>query len=133
MTTLGASRQIDVMSLVDRPPIHPLVTVMVALFQGDPTLRAKQVSYRVGMSGSRLARLFKREMGVSIVDFRNDIKMERFFRLMEGKRRQETKLAVAVRAAGFGSYAQFHRLFKSRWSLPPRQYLERRAKSPDPA
>ena len=117
------------MGEVAKAPMHPVVTVMVDLLQGDPTLRAKELSSRVGLSGSRLARLFKRDMGMSLVDYRNDIRMDRFLRLVDRKARRYTSLAAVVRAAGFGSYAQFHRLFRSRWTLTPRDYLDRRAKS----
>jgi AraC-like DNA-binding protein len=118
-----------VMNRGAKSPVHPAVTIMVALFQGDPTLKTTELSPRLGLSVSLLGRLFKRDMGVSMVDYRNDIKMERFFQLVEGKGWRDINLAEVSRAAGFGSYAQFHRLFRSRWAQAPREYLERRARS----
>jgi len=96
------------------------------MVHGDPTQNATALGPKVGLSVSRLARLFKKDMGVSLVAYRNDLRMERFFRLLDDHEWQWTTLAAAVRAAGFGSYAQFHRLFRSRVSLAPREFLVRR-------
>ncbi len=97
-----------------------MVDVMVAMFHVDPSLSGKELSERLGLSVSRLARVFKREMGVSIVEYRNRLRFERFFALLtEGERRPT--LRQAARAAGFGSYAHFHRLFRARWRTGPRE------------
>jgi AraC-like DNA-binding protein len=101
-----------------------MVDLMVALFQADPSLTGKEVSQRLGLSVSRLARLFKQQMGVSIVVYRNRLRFERFFAQFaeeasrEGRRRPT--LRQAARTAGFGSYAHFHRLFRAQWSTGPR-------------
>ena len=99
-----------------------MVDVMVAMFNVDPTLSGKQLSARLGLSVSRLARVFKRQLGVSIVEYRNRLRFERFFQVLngEGGGRKPT-LREAARAAGFGSYAHFHRLFRARWRTEPRE------------
>ena len=102
--------------------------LMVAIFQSDPSQSATDISPRVGLSVSRMARLFKREMGVSLVDYRNDLKMKRFFRLvLDANRRPNLLLAAA--AAGFRSYGHFHRMFRSRWRVGPREFFERQPRT----
>jgi hypothetical protein len=63
-----------------------------------------------GVSPSHLSRLFKAQTGVSISRFRNQQRLQRF-QLLYGHGRRTTALAAAVEA-GFGSYAQLHRVFR---------------------
>lgn len=88
---------------------------MVAMFHDDPSLSGKELSARLGLSVSRLARLFKGQMGESIVDYRNRLRFERFFALVSDPAARRPTLRQAAYAAGFGSYAHFHRLFRARW------------------
>jgi AraC-like DNA-binding protein len=69
-----------------------------------------------------LARSFKREMAMSLVDYRNRVRMERFFEAIQGNRDRST-LHDAALAAGFGSYAQFHRTYRKFHGVPPRAVL----------
>ncbi len=112
-----------------RTPKHPAVILMVAIFQSDPSQSATEISPRVGLSVSRMARLFKREMGISIVDYRNEVKMTRFFKLVENSGQRRPNLLLAALTAGYGSYAQFHRTFRSRWQVGPRDFFGRQAKT----
>jgi transcriptional regulator GlxA family with amidase domain len=109
----------------ERTPKHPAVTLMVAMVQGDPSLNATDLSPRVGLSVSRLARLFKREMGVSLVDYRNELRLERFFQFVEQGGGRPSSLGAVARAVGFRSYGHFHRLFRDRWRLGPREFLQK--------
>jgi AraC-like DNA-binding protein len=98
---------------------------MVAIFQRDPSQSATEISPRVGLSVSRMARLFKREMGISIVDYRNDLKMTRFFNLVQNSNQRRPNFLLAALTAGYGSYSQFQRIFRSRWRVGPRDFFER--------
>ena len=109
-----------------------MVDVMVGMFNVDPTLSGKELSSRLGLSVSRLARVFKRQMGVSIVEYRNRLRFERFFELLAGERGRKPTLRQAARAAGFGSYAHFHRLFRARWQTGPREGLPKRGRGDAP-
>ena len=117
------------MSRLERSPKHPAVRMMVALFQSDPSLSATDISPRVGLSVSRMARLFKREVGVSLVHYRNDLKMERFFRLVQDRGHRRPNLLLAALTAGFRSYGHFHRMFRSRWRVGPREFFERNGRT----
>ena len=69
------------------------------------------------------ARVFKAEMGMSLVEYRNRLRLDRFDVLLDTRRQT---LLEAARAAGFGSYAQFHRVFRELRGVTPREYLRRR-------
>jgi transcriptional regulator GlxA family with amidase domain len=61
------------------------------------------------------------------VGYRNQSRIERFFELYgEGNRRNLTQSAYA---AGFGSYAQFHRVFKEALGYSPGE-LKRNPQDP---
>jgi len=98
----------------------PQTLKMVRLLGRAPSMTAGELGAQLGLSESRVARLFKREMGVSLVDYRNRLRLERFFVLLE---KSGDNLLEAALAAGFGSYAQFHRVFVAERGSPPRQYL----------
>jgi len=70
------------------------------------------------MSPGHLTRSFKRHAGSSIVEYRNELRLARF--LSQATRQG---LLEAALGAGFGSYAQFHRVFRARFGKSPRQYL----------
>jgi AraC-like DNA-binding protein len=110
---------------------HPAVIRATRLLSDDPTLSAGDLAAHIDVSANRLARVFKSEMGVSIVDYRNQLRLERFVTLMNGKQRPgRPHLADAARAAGFGSYAQFHRVFHALRGTTPRAYLAGLARQP---
>ncbi len=110
------------------PPAQgPLVESVVGSLADDPTLTGKILARRNCMSLSRLARVFKLEMGVSLVEYRNRLRLERFFGLMEAGERRD--MLNAALDAGFGSYAQFHRVFRSTHGQSPRAFFRTRARA----
>jgi AraC-like DNA-binding protein len=102
---------------------HPLVRQTVRLLAKDPSLGGKALASSLDISLSRLARVFKVEMGMSLVEYRNRLRLERFQVLLDAG--GENLLAAAL-AAGFGSYAQFHRVFRALRGTTPRAYLRER-------
>ncbi len=73
------------------------------------------------VSPSYLSRRFRREIGVSLSRYRNSIRLGRFwesYRLSGG-----CSILDAALAAGFGSYAQFYRVYKEAYGKGPRQSL----------
>ena len=101
-----------------------LVAAAVAMLEKDPTMGGKQIAARLDISLSRLARVFKAELGMSLVAYRNRLRMERFSQLVD---QGHTNLLGAALAAGFGSYAQFHRVFRALRRGTPREFLRSRA------
>lgn len=75
------------------------------------------------VSGSWLSRLFRLHVGVSVVDYRNHYRMGRFLDLCVYAPRRCTNVMDAAAKAGFGSYAQFHRVCRERLGCAPSQLV----------
>jgi AraC-like DNA-binding protein len=106
---------------------HPAVTKAVRILAEDPSQSAGDLAAHLHVGPARFARVFKSEMGVSLVRYRNQLRLERFVKIMDAGR---SNMLEAARAAGFGSYAQFHRVFQSLRGTTPRAYLGRRGARP---
>jgi AraC-like DNA-binding protein len=108
---------------VDLSSKRPIIVNALGLLAKDPSLSGKTIASTFGISVSRLARVFKQETGVSLVDYRNRLRLERFQMLVDSG---GENLLEAALAAGFGSYAQFHRVFRAWRGTTPRGYLRAR-------
>jgi AraC-like DNA-binding protein len=108
---------------------HPLVQRVTDLLSDDPTLSCAALARQLRVSAGRLARTFKSEARVSVVEHRNELRLARF---LDRADVSAHNLAAAAIDAGFGSYAQFHRVFCARFGRPPREYLLERAATRDP-
>ena len=101
--------------------VHPAVEKAAhQLRHATAPLPATELARRCGLSHSRLGVLFKQQTGVSLRDFRNRHRVERFLQLY-GMGQRLTMLAAALEA-GFGSYPQFHRVFKTVMGCSPADY-----------
>jgi AraC-like DNA-binding protein len=58
-------------------------------------------------------------MGVSLVDYRNRLRIDRFFEAIHRSGSTGNLLDAALEA-GFGSYAQFHRVYRKFVGATPR-------------
>jgi AraC-like DNA-binding protein len=92
---------------------------VVAELELDPQLSGEQLARRFRVSPGHLARTFKAEVGTSLVDYRNRMRLERFFTLM---RAGESTLNEAALQAGFGSYAQFIRVHRQITGVVPSEF-----------
>jgi AraC-like DNA-binding protein len=113
---------------VDTPhasPRSPVVVKVAQLLADDPAMTGDDLGAKLRLSVSRIARLFKSEMGMSLVEYRNRLRLERFSTLLD---RKGANLLEAALAAGFGSYAQFHRVFLAQRGLTPGKFLRSYAK-----
>lgn len=97
-----------------RRDVHPAVERAARLLRADPvTLMLPQVAQHAGLSPGRLSRLFRQQLGMTLTEFRNRQRLERFLALTSGlEGAARTKLLAAALEAGFGSYAQFYRVFR---------------------
>ncbi|HYF51858.1 MAG TPA: AraC family transcriptional regulator [Planctomycetota bacterium] len=101
--------------------LHPSVAHAVRLIQNERTpLTLPDICLSAGMSSSRLCELFKEQMGVTLIQYRSRQRLQRFFDLY-GSGHQRNMLSAALEA-GFGSYPQFHRVFKALTGTSPAQY-----------
>ena len=107
-----------------REELHPAVEKAATMLRTRPmTSSLDELAKICGASASWLSRLFREQMGVSLVDYRNDYRMDRFFELYRnGLRRNITQAALE---AGFGSYAQFHRVFRKKLGYGPAEMRRR--------
>ena len=101
-------------------PGQALVSATVEMLERDPRMGGKEIAAALNMSLSRVARVFKAIKGMSLVEYRNGLRLERFVALVDGGC---TNLLEAALDSGFGSYAQFHRVFRARLQSTPREYL----------
>jgi AraC-like DNA-binding protein len=109
---------LDSDDVVEGVDLHPAVETVARMLQADPDAGDLATLARAArLSSSHLSRIFKEQTGVSISRFRNQQRLQRFLRLYAGGRRT-TALAAALEA-GFGSYAQFHRVFREQTGRSP--------------
>jgi AraC-like DNA-binding protein len=86
----------------------------------DPVVTGERIAHEMGISPGHLARSFKSEMGLSLVEYRNRLRIERFLRSVQ---RGNDSLLRAALEAGFGSYAQFFRVYRKLLGTTPREHL----------
>ena len=101
-------------------PTQSLVSSAVEMLNKDPGMGGREIATALNISESRLGRMFKAVKGVSLVEYRNRLRLERFVALLD---RGGTNLLDAALEAGFGSYSHFHRVFRARLHATPREYL----------
>lgn len=108
-------------------PRHPraitqteIVSRAVELMRRDLRRTRAELARDLGTTPSKLGKLFKAEMGFSVTEYRNRVRLQRF---LDSVDHNGTNLLEAALEAGFGSYAQFHRVFRSLLGATPRDYF----------
>src|SRR5690606_2245029 len=88
--------------------LHPAGQKAPRLPQPPPELTdLAAVARQAGLSRTRLSELFRRQTGVTLVDFRNRARLEKFHALQAAAPPARRKLLPLALEAGFGSYQQF--------------------------
>lgn len=101
--------------------VHPAVEKATYLIRdAGAALSIEELAHQAGLSPSRLSHLFKQQTGVTLLDFRNRQRIERFLQLYGTGQRM--KMLTAALEAGFGSYPQFYRVFKKTMGRSPAAY-----------
>ena len=109
---------LDSDDVVEGVDLHPAVETVARILRADPNAGDLAALARAArLSPSHLSRIFKQQTGVSISRFRNQQRLQRFL-LLYGRGQRTTALAAALEA-GFGSYAQFHRVFREQTGRSP--------------
>ncbi len=104
--------------------VHPAVEKAARYIRDkNNTVGLNELAHHAGLSPARLSRLFKEQTGIALVDFRNRQRIEKFLALY-GAGQRMTMLEAALEA-GFGSYPQFHRVFKRVLNCSPGEYRRR--------
>ena len=102
--------------------LHRVVRRALELMsEGESDEGLARLAERCGVSEAYLSRVFRRQVGVPLSRYRNSLRLSRFW---EAYRHPEQKtLTEAVFEAGFGSYAQFFRVFAQAYGEGPRACL----------
>ncbi len=108
------------------PSLHPAIRKAIALLS-DEDSDLNTLARRCGISAAYLSRTFRAQIGVPISRYRNSVRLGRFWESRNNPRIHT--ITEAVYAAGFGSYAQFFKIFKEAYGRGPRKSL---AQSPPP-
>ncbi len=101
------------------PRISRFIHKVLADLEREPQLSGEQLARRFRVSSGHLARTFKAEVGTSLVEYRNRLRLERFFTVMQAG---QPNLNEAALQAGFGSYAQFLRVHRQITGVVPSEY-----------
>lgn len=102
--------------------LHPAVARVLELlsedgWDGDQGALAR----RCGVSKAYLSRVFHRQIGVPLSRYRNSLRLSRFWAAYRGPAKRT--VSEAVYEAGFGSYAQFYKVFTQAYGRGPRACL----------
>jgi AraC-like DNA-binding protein len=109
---------LDSDDVVEGVDLHPAVETVARMLRADPDVGdLAALAGAAHLSASHLSRIFKEQTGVSISRFRNQQRLERFLPLYG--RGQRTTALAAAHEAGFGSYAQFYRVFREQTGRSP--------------
>ena len=105
--------------------LSQMITDCLELLASDLAQSNHQLAERLGVTTSRLSRSFEAELGNALVEYRNELRLDRFFALAEAAHeRERAKLVDLALESGFGSYSQFHRIFVARFGRSPRRYFD---------
>ena len=108
--------------VADCAAFHPkLKTVLGLLADPDSELTQAQLARRVNLSPYYLSDVFRQQTGLTIPAYRNRLRLQEFFRRFQAH--PEIRLLQHALDAGFGSYAQFYRVFTDALGVSPREWL----------
>lgn len=102
--------------------LHRAVRRALALMSdGGAEMNLGQLARACGTSNAYLSRTFRRQIGLPLSHYRNSLRLSRFWEELRGP--EQKTMAEAVYAAGFGSYAQFYKVFTRAYGQGPRACL----------
>ncbi|MFP4674088.1 MAG: helix-turn-helix domain-containing protein [Opitutales bacterium] len=105
--------------------LHPAVNHVLDLLNRTPVDEdLDTLARQCGVSPAYLSRTFRREVGVPLTHYRNSLRLGRFWAAY--RRSSRTTMLDAALEAGFGSYAQFFRVFSNAYGEGPRESLGKR-------
>jgi AraC-like DNA-binding protein len=87
----------------------------------DPEIDRIILAQQLATTPDHLGRAFKAAFGESLGDYRNRVRTRRFLAVVDAG---GGNLLEAAMTAGFGSYAQFHRVFRRILGESPAEYLK---------
>jgi len=97
--------------------IRPAINYIEANFDKPVTLA--ELAKASHLSASRLAHVFKEQMGVTLIDYVTEVRIERAKELLLGTDRSCTEICFEV---GYNNQSYFTRTFKALVGMTPRQF-----------
>lgn len=101
--------------------LHPAIERAAELLN-ESEIDLQPLARKLRVSESYLSRLFHKQMGLTLVDFRNRVRVRRF--LANCVPGTNANILEAALQSGFGSYPQFNKVFKSIMGQPPTKYFK---------
>ena len=102
--------------------LHPkLERVLARLNDTTSEVTLAELARDVGVSPSYLSVLFRQQTGLTIPAYRNRLRLSAFFALYREK--PQIRMLELALEAGFGSYAQFYRVFTRAVGRTPRAWI----------
>lgn len=105
-------------------PRHALSRRALLTWRAERDLSETTVAARLNVDRATLSRCLRDDLGVKFVDYRTRHRVMAFIALADGGR----PLSSAALEAGFGSYAQCHRVFSRLLGCSPTAYLRHERK-----
>ena len=99
---------------------HPIARKVAEALAHEPDLALIDLAKRLELTAGHVARLFRAETGERVGEYRNRCRLATVDRLMAQSRRNN--LLSCALEAGFGSYPQFFRVFRTLRGSSPRQW-----------
>ena len=97
-----------------------MTTVLDQEYRDPPTI--EQLADEIGLSASRLAHLFREEVGRSVQSYILERRLVMAAMLIVQTHERISQIAYSV---GFGDVSNFNPSFKRRFAMSPRQYRAR--------
>lgn len=101
-------------------PLHELTRRALAVVSRHPELDRTTVARLGRTCPSEIGRYFRRDVGLTLVDYRTRLRLLRFIEHVD---RGDGDLLRAALDAGFGSYSQLHRAFRAALGCGPRRFF----------
>lgn len=102
--------------------LHPVIRrALKHLSEDEKDESLEELAKACGASKSYLSRKFHQQIGVPLNRYRNSLRLSRFFQ--HYRQADGNTITEAVYAAGFGSYAQFYKVFAQAYGQGPREAL----------
>jgi AraC-like DNA-binding protein len=106
----------------DSLKLHPSVRQALALISENPESESLgELARKCSVSEAYLSRLFRKQVGIPLSQYKNNIRLGRFWECYS--RADSINMTEAMLEAGFGSYAQFYKVFRAQYGCGPRESL----------
>jgi AraC-like DNA-binding protein len=99
---------------------HVLSRLVLERVRADPEAKGAALGNALGADPSAFSRHFHDDLGLRFVEYRARLRLIAFVRLVDAG----ASLSRAALDAGFGSYAQCHRVFTASLGCSPRHYFK---------